>query len=94
MELQTCSEYMEVCQQSLHCASLTTKFSCTNGWTKEVLNDPKLKPTQVKDVRWLSHEKAISNLRRCLSSVITSLERSAEEWNCAQAAGLVGFIEQ
>ena len=61
---------------------------------QEVLNDPQLKLTQAKDVRWLSHEKAVSNLRRCLPSVITSLEREAEKRNCAQAAGLVGFIKQ
>ena len=61
---------------------------------REVLNDPQLNLTQAKDVRWLSHEKAVSNLRRCLPSIITSLEREAEEWNCAQAAGLVGFIKQ
>ena len=59
-----------------------------------VLNDPHLKLTQAKDVRWLSHEKAVSNLRRCFSSVITSLEREAEEQNCAQAAGLVAFAKK
>ena len=60
---------------------------------EEVLNDPHLKLTQAKDVRWLSREKTVSNLRRCSPSVITSLEREAER-NCAQAAGLVGFIKQ
>ena len=55
---------------------------------QETLNDPQLKLTQAKDVRWLSHEKAVDLLRRCLPSVITSLEREAEERNCAQAVGL------
>ena len=39
---------------------------------QEVLNDTHLKLTQAKDVRWLSHEKAVSNLRKCFTSVITS----------------------
>ena len=60
---------------------------------QEVLNDPQQKLTQAKDVRWLSHEKAVRNLRRCLPFIITSLEREAER-KCAQAAGLVGFIKQ
>ena len=58
------------------------------------MNDPHLKLTQAKDVRWLSHEKAVSNLMKCFTSVITSLEREAEEQNCAQAAGLVAFIKK
>jgi hypothetical protein len=46
------------------------------------------------DVRWLSHEKAVANLRRCLPSVVASLEREAEERNCAQATGLVSFVKR
>lgn len=61
---------------------------------EEVLNDHNLKLTQAKDVRWLSHEKAVGNLRKCFTSIISSLEREAEERNCAQAAGLVAFIER
>ena len=61
---------------------------------QEILNDPQLKLTQAKDVRWLSHEKAVDHLRRCLPSVISSLEREAEERNCAQAVGLVSFIKK
>ena len=41
---------------------------------QEVLNNPKLKLTKALDVRWLSHERAVENLRKCLPSVITSLE--------------------
>ena len=33
---------------------------------QEILNEPNLKLCQAKDVRWLSHEKAINNLRQCL----------------------------
>ena len=29
---------------------------------QEVLNDPSLKLTQAKDVRWLSHDRAVSHL--------------------------------
>ena len=60
---------------------------------QEVLNDPCLKLTQAKDVRWLSHDKAVSNLRRCLPSVIASLEREAEERNNAEASGLAAYVK-
>ena len=61
---------------------------------QEVLNDPTLKLTQAKDVHWLSHKKTIATLRRCLPSVVASLEREAAEWNCAQATGLVSFVKR
>ena len=60
---------------------------------QEILNDPQIKLTQAKDVRWLSHDKAVQNLRRCLPSVITSVEREAEERNNAEAAGLAAFVK-
>ena len=60
---------------------------------QEVVNDPQLKLTQAKDVRWLSHEKAVRNLRQCLPSVLTSLEREATERNDAQAHGLAVFVK-
>ena len=41
---------------------------------QDILEDPRLKLTQAKDVHWLSHELAVNNLRKCLKSVITSLE--------------------
>ena len=69
---------------------------CSAGCLKsiqEVLNDPCLKLTQAKDVRWLSHDKAVSNLRRCLPSVITSLEREAVERYNAEASGLAAFVK-
>ena len=55
---------------------------------QEVLKDPQLKLTQAKDVRWLSHEKAVRNFRQCLPSVLVSLEREAMERHDAQAHGL------
>lgn len=61
---------------------------------QDILNDPRLKLTEAKDVRWLSHEKAVSNLRRCLPSVITSLEREASERHDAQALGLATFVRK
>ena len=60
---------------------------------QEILNDPQIKFTQAKDVRWLSHDKVVQTLRRCLPSVITSLEREAEERNNAEAAGLAVFVK-
>ena len=45
------------------------------------------------DVHWLSHEKVVDNLRKCLPSVITSLEREASEWHNAQALGLATFVK-
>ena len=46
---------------------------------QEVLKDPHLKLTQMKDVTWLS---AVGNLRKCFTFVITSLEREAEQAGC------------
>ena len=54
---------------------------------QEVLKDPQLKLTQAKDVRWLSHEKAVWNLRQCLPSVLASLERAT--WCTGSWAGFV-----
>lgn len=59
---------------------------------QEVLDDPHLKLTQAKDVRWLSHERAVSHLRQCFTSVILSLDKEGTENNCAEAAGLCTFI--
>ena len=60
---------------------------------QEVLDDPLLKLTQAKDVRWLPHKKAVSHLRQCFSSVIVCLEREASERSNAEAAGLLTFIK-
>ena len=61
---------------------------------QDFLNNPRLKLTQAKDVRWLSHEKAVSNLRRCLPAVLCSLEREAAERHDCQALGLVTFMKK
>ena len=59
---------------------------------QEVLDDPQLKLTQAKDVRWLSHERAVSNLHQCFTSVLLSLDKQGTERNCAEAAGLLTFV--
>lgn len=61
---------------------------------QEVLSDPHLKFTQAIDVRWLSHEKTVNNLRQCLPSVLASLKREANERSDAQAHGLANFIKR
>ena len=60
---------------------------------QEVLNDPQLKLTQAKDIHWLSHKKAVRNLRQCLPSVLASLEREETERTDAQANGLALFVK-
>ena len=68
---------------------------CTAGLKElqDVLDEPQMKLTQAKDVRWLSHDRAVGNLRRCLPAVITSLEREASECRDAQALGLATFLK-
>ena len=61
---------------------------------QEVLDDPRLSLTQAKDVRWLSHDKAVDHLRKCFHSVLVSLEREAQERHNAEAAGLASFIKK
>ena len=60
---------------------------------QEVLNDPQLKLTKASNAHWLSHERAADNLRKCLPSVITSLEREASKRHDAQALGLARFVQ-
>ena len=59
-----------------------------------MLNDPIIKVTQAKDVRWLSHDKAINSIRRSFESIITSLEREAQERSDVQAMGLSVFMQK
>ena len=56
---------------------------------QEVLDDPQSKLTQAKDVRWLSHERAVSHLRKCFKSVLLSLDKEGMVRNNAEAAGLL-----
>nr|XP_006823127.1 PREDICTED: uncharacterized protein LOC100368807 [Saccoglossus kowalevskii] len=61
---------------------------------QKILGDPVLKLKEAKSVRWLSHQRAVDSLRRCLPSVIVSLEREASERGDATAAGLSVFMKQ
>ena len=40
----------------------------------------------------ISHEKAVSHLRQCFTSVIMSLEKEGTERHNAEAAGLLTFV--
>ena len=58
-----------------------------------VLNEPVIKVTEGKDVRWLSHDKAVRAVRQTLPAIVTSLEYEANMKSDAQAEGLVFFIQ-
>ena len=60
---------------------------------QEVLSDSVIKLKQAKDVRWLSHEAAISSILRTMPSLIMSLEREASERDEPAAIGLVRFVK-
>ena len=57
---------------------------------QQILGDPSLKFKEPKHVRWLSHGKAVTAIRRCLPSLITTLEQEAV--NNPTAAGLVKAV--
>ncbi|KAK3086416.1 hypothetical protein FSP39_018175 [Pinctada imbricata] len=61
---------------------------------ESILGDPAVKLREIADTRWLSHENAVTAIRRCLPSLITSLEREASERMDATAAGLATFVKQ
>ena len=54
---------------------------------EQALNDPELKMQRPTETRWLSHQSAVNALRRCLESVMLTLEQDAAEGN-AIALGL------
>ena len=58
-----------------------------------ILDDPKIKLNEAKDVRWLSHDTAITSLLRIIPSVITSLDREASERGEPIASRLVWFVK-
>ncbi|WAR09063.1 hypothetical protein MAR_019021 [Mya arenaria] len=45
----------------------------------DYFEEPKVKVTEAKDVRWLSQNKAVEATRRCLSSLLTILKHEARE---------------
>ena len=57
-----------------------------------LLDDPKLKLKDAKDVRWLSTDKACQSLRKILPSVIASLEHEGTERAEPVAIGLSRII--
>ena len=59
---------------------------------QSVLGAPDLKLKRASDTRWLSHDQAITAIRKSLPSIITSLQKEATERNDAQALGLSKFI--
>ncbi|XP_006825057.1 zinc finger protein 862-like [Saccoglossus kowalevskii] len=60
----------------------------------KILGDPQLKLKEAKEVRWLSHQCAVSTLKRCLPAVFMSLEREGSERHDATAAGLASFLKE
>ena len=59
-----------------------------------VLDDPIIKLKQAKDVRWLSHEAAISSILSTMPSLIASLEGEASERHHEPSAvGVAKFVK-
>lgn len=59
---------------------------------QNVLSAPDLHLKRASDTRWLSHDLAVTAVRKSLPSVITSLKRESTERNDAQALGLLKFV--
>lgn len=77
---------------------ITINLLCFVSWGKylsfqKLLNEPVLKLVEAQDVWWLSHGKAACTMMKCLPSVLTSLEREAEERNNVRAAGLAKLTQ-
>ena len=60
---------------------------------QEVMNDPKIKFKEAKDVRWLSHANAIKAIVRTLPSLLISLDREAAERGDPTEKGLPKFAK-
>lgn len=61
---------------------------------QEVLDNPVLKTKAAGDTRWLSHDQAVSTIRRILPSLVAHVEKEAEEKGDALALGLVHVIRK
>ena len=59
---------------------------------QDLLEMPQLKLVKAVDTRWLSHDRAVSVLRRTYDAVVISLEREATERHDATAAGLANLL--
>ena len=60
---------------------------------QEIMGDPELKLKKAIHTRWLSHDQAISAIRRTLSSIITTLEKEVTEDDDPVARGLIQSIK-
>ena len=60
---------------------------------QSIYEDPILKFKEPKSVRWLSHRNAVNAVRRCLISLIFSLEREASERGDPCALGLATLVK-
>ena len=60
---------------------------------QDLLSLPQLKLVKAVDVRWLSHDKAVSTLRKAFAAVIISLEREAVERHDVTASGLAKYMK-
>lgn len=56
---------------------------------QEILNEPVLLLKKAIYTRWLSHDQAITAIRRTMPSLLATLEREATEKQDAVASGLV-----
>lgn len=60
---------------------------------EQVLGDFPIKRKYISDTRWLSHEFAVTAVRRCHSALIMSLERENVERDDPTADGLAIFVK-
>lgn len=70
---------------SVRSASLTSM--------QTLLDDPVLKLKAASDTRWLSHDQAVSTIRKILPSLVAHMEQEAETKGDAVALGLVSAIK-
>ena len=55
---------------------------------------PQLKLVKAVDTRWLSHDKAVSVVRKSYAPIVISLEKEASERHDATAQGLSKFVHK
>ena len=58
------------------------------------MGDPILKVKQAKDVRWLSHARAVAIIQRSLKSILVSLEYEASDRGNPSALGLAMLMKK
>ena len=60
---------------------------------QEFMEEPVLRLRCAVYTRWLSHDQAVTSIRRCLSSLLTALERAAAEDDDATARGVYNAMK-